>query len=137
MSRSIHATSITTAFTWKRPFFTAGPSSAMTTVAVMQPYFIPYAGYFRLFAAADLFVVYDCVQFPRRGWVHRNRLPDADGELRWLTLPLATAPREVTIRDLTFRAGASEALSAQFTRFPMLAQPTAGQSLIDELTNIS
>jgi hypothetical protein len=40
----------------------------------MQPYFVPYAGYFRLFAASDLFVIYDCVQFPRRGWVHRNRL---------------------------------------------------------------
>ena len=43
----------------------------MTTVAVMQPYFMPYAGYFRLFAAADVFVLFDCVQFPRRGWVHR------------------------------------------------------------------
>jgi hypothetical protein len=39
----------------------------MTTVAVMQPYFMPYAGYFRLFAAADVFVLFDCVQFPRRG----------------------------------------------------------------------
>ena len=32
-------------------------------VAIMQPYFMPYAGYFRLFAAADLFVALDCVQF--------------------------------------------------------------------------
>ena len=45
-----------------------------STMAIMQPYFIPYAGYFRLFAASDLFVIYDCVQFPRRGWVHRNKL---------------------------------------------------------------
>ncbi|MEL6186537.1 MAG: WbqC family protein, partial [Myxococcota bacterium] len=29
-------------------------------VAIMQPYFMPYLGYFRLFAATDLFVVYDC-----------------------------------------------------------------------------
>ena len=58
------------------------------TVAIMQPYFFPYAGYFRLFAASDLFVIYDCVQFPRRGWVHRNLLPDASGSERWLTLPL-------------------------------------------------
>jgi hypothetical protein len=52
------------------------PSTAACpfTIAVMQPYFIPYAGYFRLFAASDLFVIYDCVQFPRRGWVQRNRL---------------------------------------------------------------
>ena len=70
----------------------------------MQPYFIPYAGYFRLFAASDLFVIYDCVQFPRRGWVHRNRLLDAAGRERWLTLPLAKAPRDVRIRDLRFSA---------------------------------
>jgi hypothetical protein len=47
----------------------------MATVAVMQPYFMPYAGYFRLFCAADVFVMFDCVQFRRRGWVHRNRFP--------------------------------------------------------------
>jgi hypothetical protein len=54
----------------------------ISTVAIMQPYFIPYAGYFRLFAATDLFVIYDCVQFARRGWVHRNRLPDGAGAPR-------------------------------------------------------
>ena len=85
------------------------------TVAIMQPYFIPYAGYFRLFAASDLFVVYDCVQFPRRGWVHRNRLVDRNGALRWLTLPLQSAPQDVLIRDLQFTSDA-EALVAQRLR---------------------
>jgi hypothetical protein len=91
------------------------------TVAIMQPYFAPYAGYFRLAAASDLFVIYDCVQFPRRGWVHRNRLPDATGRLEWLTLPLEKAPREVLIRDLAFRPDAREVLEAQARRFPILA----------------
>ena len=66
----------------------AGVAAGSRTVAIMQPYFAPYAGYFRLLATTDLFVVYDCVQFPRRGWVHRNQLPDAAGKLDWLTLPL-------------------------------------------------
>ncbi len=70
--------------------------------AIMQPYFAPYGGYWRLLAGADLFVIYDCVQFPRRGWVHRNRLPDAKGERRWLTLPLAPAPYDARIQDLVF-----------------------------------
>ena len=65
-------------------------------VAVMQPYFYPYAGYFRLFAAADCFVVLDCVQFNRRGRVHRAQLLDARGG--WLTLPLARQPRESLLR---------------------------------------
>jgi hypothetical protein len=72
------------------------------TIAIMQPYFFPYAGYFRLLAASDLFVIYDCVQFPRRGWVHRNKLLDASGEARWLTLPLEKAPQSVLIQDLRF-----------------------------------
>lgn len=91
------------------------------TLAVMQPYFVPYAGYFRLFAASDLFVIYDCVQFPRRGWVHRNRLIDATGTLRWLTLPLEKAPRDALIRDLRFPGGVSELLSERLRAFPIIA----------------
>src|SRR5262244_1544533 len=87
------------------------------TVAIMQPYFVPYAGYFRLYAASDLFVVYDCVQFPRRGWVHRNRLVDRTGALRWLTLPLAKAPRDILIRDLRFTSDAEAAEALGNHRF--------------------
>ena len=74
----------------------------MTVVAVMQPYFMPYAGYFRLFAAADLVAIFDCVQFPRRGWVHRNRLPGRNGETQWLTLPLQKATTGTQINNLKF-----------------------------------
>ena len=86
----------------------------------MQPYFIPYAGYFRLLAAADLFVIYDCVQFPRRGWVHRNCLPDANGRSRWLTLPLAKQDRDAKIGELAFRADAAAALREACAAFPVL-----------------
>jgi hypothetical protein len=91
------------------------------TIAVMQPYFIPYAGYFRLFAASDLFVVYDCVQFPRRGWVHRNRLADRGGTERWLTLPLQKAPRDVLIRDLRFAPDGAALFARRLRPFPLLA----------------
>jgi len=93
----------------------------------MQPYFVPYAGYFRLLAATDLFVVYDCVQFPRRGWVHRNRLLDANGALQWLTLPLARADVDTAIAELRFRDDAQADVDAQMRRFPALASP-AGQA---------
>ena len=95
------------------------------TVAIMQPYFIPYAGYFRLLAASDLFVIYDCVQFPRRGWVHRNKLIDASGEARWLTLPLEKAPQDVLIRDLRFPPNAGEELAERLRPFPAIAAGTA------------
>ena len=43
-------------------------------VAVMQPYFLPYIGYYQLMAAADVFVVYDNIQYTKKGWINRNRL---------------------------------------------------------------
>ena len=107
------------------------------TVAVMQPYFIPYAGYFRLFAASDLFVVYDCVQFPRRGWVHRNRLSDATGVERWLTLPVAKMPRATRICDLRFQPNAPAILAARLRRFPLLARaPKSAGAVLEALREV-
>src|SRR5215472_19045850 len=77
-------------------------------VAVMQPYFFPYAGYFRLFSHVDEFIILDCVQFPRRGRVHRSEVPAPTGASEWLTLPLARQPRDVLIKHLAFASGARE-----------------------------
>lgn len=108
--------------------------SLQTTVAVMQPYFVPYAGYFRLFAAADVVVMYDCVQFSNNGWVHRNRLPLASGELGWLTLPLAKSPIETRICDLAFAADAPSRFDAAMRRFPLLVRALEEHSELAEVT---
>lgn len=42
--------------------------------AIMQPYFLPYIGYFQLMAAVDVFIVYDNIQYTKKGWVNRNRM---------------------------------------------------------------
>jgi hypothetical protein len=86
-------------------------------VAVMQPYFFPYAGYFRLFCELDEFVLFDCVQFPRRGRVHRSEVPGPNGATEWLTLPLSRQPRDVLIRDLTFAPNAREQFDARLERY--------------------
>src|SRR3954454_12209438 len=79
-------------------------------VAVMQPYFFPYAGDFRLFAAVDEFVIFDCVQFPRRGRLHRTEVAGTSDAPEWLTLPLARQPRDVRIADLSFAPDARRRL---------------------------
>jgi hypothetical protein len=107
------------------------------TIAVMQPYFIPYAGYFRLFQASDLFVIYDCVQFPRRGWVHRNRLVDARGMTRWLTLPLAKAPRDVLIRDLRFPPNARDVLAERLRPFHLATEDRDVQEILVTMRDVS
>lgn len=43
------------------------------TVGIMQPYFLPYLGYWQLLAAVDRFVVYDNLQYTKKGWINRNR----------------------------------------------------------------
>ena len=73
----------------------------------MQPYFFPYLGYFRLFASVDLFVIYDCVQFPRRGWVHRNRVL-FDSRLEWITLPIQKSPQSTKIYQLQFQQNSAQ-----------------------------
>lgn len=65
-------------------------------VAVMQPYFLPYLGYFQLIAAVDCFVLFDDVQFIRRGWIERNRYL-LDGEARWFGLSLEAGPQHQLI----------------------------------------
>ncbi len=89
------------------------------TVAVMQPYFFPHAGYFRLFAMADQFVILDCVQFARRGRVHRCRIPRPGGE-DWLTLPLARQPCDTLIRDLRFAADARARFDLRLRKCPWI-----------------
>lgn len=91
-------------------------------VAVMQPYFFPYAGYFRLLHLADHFIVFDCVQFPRRGRVHRTQVPGPTGAVEWLTLPLARTPREVLIRDLAFAPDARARFDERLARHAWLAK---------------
>jgi hypothetical protein len=43
-------------------------------LAIMQPYFFPYIGYFHLMEVVDKFIIYDDVNFIKGGWVNRNRI---------------------------------------------------------------
>ncbi|MDO8801673.1 WbqC family protein [Phenylobacterium sp.] len=71
--------------------------------AIMQPYLLPYIGYFQLIAAADVFVVYDDVQYMRGGWINRNRIL-LNGAPHWLTLPVAHSGEVRTqIRDTRYQ----------------------------------
>jgi hypothetical protein len=56
-------------------------------VAIMQPYFLPYIGYWQLINAVDIFVIYDNIQFTKKGWINRNRfLNNGKDELFSLSL---------------------------------------------------
>lgn len=57
------------------------------TVGIMQPYFFPYIGYFQLINTVDKFVVYDNIQYSKRGWINRNRIL-VNGKDEYVTIPL-------------------------------------------------
>ena len=46
----------------------------MKSLAVMQPYFLPYIGYFQLIRAVDVFILYDNIKYTKKGWINRNRM---------------------------------------------------------------
>ncbi len=46
----------------------------MKKVAIMQPYFLPYIGYFQLINAVDEFIIYDDVNYINKGWINRNNI---------------------------------------------------------------
>lgn len=107
-------------------------------ISIMQPYYLPYLGYFRLAASADVFVIYDCVQFPRRGWVHRNKLSDHNNTTQWFTLPLKKQDRDTTrICDLCFLDDHAERMKSQFDKFPAFKGiQTKYPELYETLTDI-
>jgi hypothetical protein len=68
-------------------------------LAIMQPYFLPYIGYFQLMAAVDKLVLLDDVAFINGGWINRNRIA-VNGAPYWLTLPLAQASQNRLINEI-------------------------------------
>ena len=56
-------------------------------LAIMQPYFMPYIGYFQLINSVDKFVIYDNIQYTKKGWINRNRIL-ANGKDQLITLPI-------------------------------------------------
>jgi hypothetical protein len=58
-------------------------------VAVHQPQYIPWLGYFHKMASSDLFVLLDTVQYKKREFQNRNRIKTPAGPL-WLTIPVLT-----------------------------------------------
>ena len=53
----------------------------------MQPYLLPYIGYFQLINCVDKFVVYDNIQYSKKGWINRNRIL-VNGRDDYFTIPL-------------------------------------------------
>ncbi len=69
-------------------------------LAIMQPYFLPYLGYFSLIKHTDEFILFDTVQFIRHGWIERNRILKPSNGWQYIMVPLKKHSRETIIKDI-------------------------------------
>jgi hypothetical protein len=67
-------------------------------IAIMQPYLFPYIGYFQLMNTVDEFIIYDNIQFTKKGWINRNRIL-VNGVDAYITLPLKKDSDYLDIKD--------------------------------------
>ncbi|MCA9182470.1 MAG: WbqC family protein [Planctomycetales bacterium] len=67
-------------------------------LAIMQPYFLPYIGYWQLMASVDTFVVYDNIKYTKKGWINRNRML-LNGQATTFSLPLARDRDELDVME--------------------------------------
>ncbi len=91
----------------------------MSTIAIMQPYFFPYLGYFSLIRNSDHFVFFDTPQYIRKGWVNRNRILHLKEEFNYITVPVKKSPQITAINEILIDQSVNwqEKLLGQFTLY--------------------
>src|ERR1035437_4014809 len=67
-------------------------------LSIMQPYFLPYIGYFQLIQSVDTFIVYDNIKYTKKGWINRNRFLQ-NGKDALFSVPLKNGSDSLDIRD--------------------------------------
>jgi len=68
-------------------------------IGIMQPYFVPYIGYWQLMNAVDKYVIYDDVNFIKGGWINRNRIL-LNGTVKYFNIPMDGASSSKLINEI-------------------------------------
>ncbi len=67
-------------------------------VSICQSNYIPWKGYFDMIKSADIFVVYDDMQYTKNDWRNRNKIKTPQG-VQWITIPVKIDSLHQKIRD--------------------------------------
>jgi len=109
-------------------------------LAVMQPYFFPYLGYFDLIHSVDQWVVFDTAQYIRHGWVNRNRVLHPTNGWQYIIVPLVKHHRHVPINEIRIveRSDWREYIERQLQHYRGRAPHFSSvMTLVDNCLNVS
>ncbi|MEW5774310.1 MAG: WbqC family protein [Thermodesulfobacteriota bacterium] len=104
----------------------------MKRLAIIQPNYIPWKGYFDIINAVDEFILYDTVQYTRGSWRNRNRIKTENG-LLWLTIPVRFSLKQpqdiadVVVSDPHWARRHWKSITQTYGRFPHF--PEIGDAL--------
>ncbi len=81
----------------------------MKSIAIMQPVYLPWLGYFEQMALCDEFMFLDDVQYTRHDWRNRNKIRTKEGWM-WLTVPVAQGGLELSLKDVRINVSGREVI---------------------------
>lgn len=81
------------------------------TLAIMQPYFFPYIGYWQLINTVDTFLIYDDVNFIKQGYINRNSIL-LNNKAQMITLEVMGASSNILISEVKVGNNAKKVLKS-------------------------
>lgn len=97
-------------------------------LGIMQPYLLPYIGYFQLVHAVDMLILYDNIKYTKKGWINRNRFL-RDGKDVIFSIPLRSDSDSLHIRDRHIAADFDPDKLINQLRGAYVRAPYVGQTL--------
>lgn len=93
-------------------------------LGIMQPYFLPYIGYWQLINAVDKYVIYDDVNFINKSWINRNNIL-LNGNKHQINLLLTEASQNKLINQVAIQDNQTKlirTIEMNYKKAPMFQQ---------------
>lgn len=95
-------------------------------IAIMQPYVLPYIGYFQLIKSVDSLVFYDDVNFIKKGWINRNRIL-INNQPNYFTIPCRKISQnsrimDIKIQESNFKSKFLQTISMAYKKAPSFVE---------------
>ncbi|ANU23084.1 WbqC family protein [Planococcus donghaensis] len=106
-------------------------------VGIMQPYFFPYIGYWQLIKAVDKYVVYDDVNYKKRGWINKNNIL-VNGEAKPVSLRTFKVSQNKRINeieidhDLVYKKKLLKTIKEAYSKAPYFQE---AYSVVEKIIN--